>query len=324
MKTPREKLDTELATALAALPMSEGRLFDLRDIAGTRAAIDQMAAADASAAAADTAVTVEVIEAGVSPGHHVSIRFFRPATRHAALPVLLWFHGGGQVLGFAGQEDSYVKRICREVGCVVASVDYRLAPESPSPAAAEDGYLAYRWLHDEASRLGIDATRMGIAGPSGGACIAAATTLMIRDREAPPPTFVVLNYPMLDDRNETASSHEITDIGIWDRANNLLAWQAILGDQVGAADVSPYCAPARSKDLTGLPPTFISVAELDVFRDEGLTYATRLMESDVPTELHVYPGAFHAWDLFAPSSGLAVSFFQAWFGYMSRHFATKA
>ena len=320
MKTPRERLDPELAAALAALPMTDGNLFDLRDIAGTRGAIGLMAAADATAAAADTSVTVEVVQATRSTGPEVSIRLFRPAIRPAALPLLLWFHGGGQVLGFAAQEDSYLKRIAREVGCMVASVDYGLAPEARSPAAAEDGYLAYRWLRDEAAVLGIDASRIGIAGPSGGACIAAAVTLMIRDRLAPTPLFLALNYPMLDDRNESASSHEITDIGIWDRANNLLAWQAILGDQVGAADVSPYSAPARAKDLTGLPPTFISIAELDVFRDEGLAYATKLMAGGTPTELHVYPGAFHAWDLFAPESGLAKSFFQAWFGYMSRHF----
>jgi acetyl esterase/lipase len=320
MLTPRERLDPELAAALAALPMTEGRLFDLSDIAGTRAAICQMAAADAAAAIADTSVSVEVFDAVGSGGPNVSIRLFRPTVRPASLPALLWFHGGGQVLGFAGQEDTYLKRVCRVVGCMVASVDYRLAPEARSPAAAEDGYLAYQWLRRETSNLGIDASRIGLAGPSGGACIAAAMTLMIRDRGAPPPRFVALICPMLDDRNETASSHEITDIGIWDREANLLAWKAILGNQAGA-DVSPYAAPARSGDLTGLPPTFIAVAELDVLRDEGLAYATKLMASGVPTELHVYPGAFHTWAFFAPASGLATSFFHTWFSYLSRQFA---
>lgn len=239
------------------------------------------------------------------------------------MPVLLWFHGGGQVLGYAAQDDPTLKRLCLEVGCAAASVDYRLAPEAPAPAAAEDGLLAYRWLRSQAAALGFDGDRIAFAGQSGGGGIAAATALMIRDQGEPAPLFQALSYPMLDDRNSTASSHEITDIGIWDRATNILAWNSILADRAGTDDVPPYCAPARATDLTGLPPTFVAAAELDVFRDEDLSYATRLQAAGVPVELHLYPGAYHAWDLFAPEAALSAAYVHAWYGYLRRQFSTR-
>ena len=233
---------------------------------------------------------------------------------------MLWFHGGGQVLGFAAQEDAYLKRIAGEVGCMVISVDYHLAPEARAPAAAQDGFAAWRWLCREAKALGADPERLAIAGASGGGGIAAATALMIRDEGAPMPLFQSLNYPMIDDRNETPSAREISGLGVWDRENNLAAWKLILGDAFGSTDVSPYAAPARAAAVDGLPPTCIIVGELDVFRDEDVSYATRLLQSGIATELHVFPGAYHAWDLFAPDAGLTAAFFQTWFGYLQRAF----
>lgn len=320
-RSPRDRIDPELAQALALVPKTSAGIFDLSDIEGTRAAIHAMADA-APASAHDGDVAVEVHEVRRPDGSVLGVRVLRPVALSGPIPALVWFHGGGQVLGYAGQEDSYLEPIVAQVGCLVVSVDYRLAPEAPSPAAAEDAHLGYSWLRSEAAGLGIDPDRIGIAGASGGGCIAAALALMIRDRGTPPPLFQALNYPMLDDRNETASSHEITDIGVWDRPTNILAWKAILGDRVGRADVSPYSVPARADDLTGLPPTFIAIGELDLFRDEGLAYATNLMSAGVPVELHVYPGAYHAWDLFAPGSGLAATFTQAWFSYLARHLRT--
>ncbi|HLU73851.1 MAG TPA: alpha/beta hydrolase [Nonomuraea sp.] len=240
------------------------------------------------------------------------IPLLRPQKARGPLPVIMWFHGGGQVLGFAAQDAPWLKRLCAALGCAVAAVDYRLAPETPAPGAAEDGYTAYRWISDNASDLGLDPTRVGLAGQSGGGGIAAATALLVRDRGAATPLFQLLMYAMLDDRGTTDSSREITNIGIWDRSTNLLAWQAILGDRAGTADVTPYCAASRATDLTGLPPTFIGVGELDVFRDENLDYAARLRSCGVPVELHLYPGAYHAFDLFAPRSRLAESFRHTW------------
>lgn len=317
-----DRIDAELAEALKAIPMGPAGVFDLGDLEGTRAGVRAFAEAIASQIPDEPSVRVEQIEVPRADGSTLPIRLLRPTTQTGPLPVLIWFHGGGQVLGYAAQDDPTLKRLVLEVGCIAASVDYRLAPEAPAPAAAEDGLLAYRWLRDQAAVFGIDAGRVALAGQSGGAGIAAATALMIRDQGEPAPLFQALNYPMLDDRNATASSHQITDIGIWDRATNLLAWSSILGERAGTDDVSPYCAPARATDLAGLPPTFLAVGELDVFRDEDLDYATRLQAAGVPVELHLYPGAYHAWDLFAPEAALSAAYSQAWFGYLRRQFNT--
>ena len=315
-----DRIDPELADALAAVPKANGRIFDLGDLEGTRELIRQMAAQGAPAAAANTAVLVEEHEASRSGDAPVPLRLFRPTNARGALPAMLWFHGGGQVLGFAAQEDAYLKRVAGEVGCIVISVDYRLAPEARAPAAAQDGFAAWRWLCGMAEALGADPERLGIAGASGGGGVAAATALMIRDEGAPKPLFQSLNYPMIDDRNDTPSAREISGLGVWDGENNLAAWKLILGDAAGGPDVSPYAAPARTAAVHGLPPTCIIVGELDVFRDEDVAYATRLLQSGIATALHVFPGAYHAWDLFAPDAGLTAAFFQTWFGYLQRAF----
>jgi acetyl esterase/lipase len=322
-KNARERLDPELAEVLKAVPMTEAGVFDLRDLEGTRVGVRTFAEAIAAQIPDEPSVSVEEVQAPRSDGSTLAIRLLRPTGAAGPLPVLVWFHGGGQVLGYAAQDDPILKHLVLEVGCIVASVEYRLAPEAPAPAAAEDGLLAYRWLRSQATALGIDAARVALAGQSGGGGIAAATALMIRDQGEPAPLFQALSYPMLDDRNTTASSHEVTDIGIWDRATNILAWNLVLGDRAGADDVPPYSAPARATDLTGLPPTFIAAAELDVFRDEDLTYATRLQASGVPVELHLYPGAYHAWDLFAPEAAVSAAHVHAWYGYLRRQFGAR-
>jgi acetyl esterase/lipase len=314
-------MDHELAEALKAVPMMPNGVFDLTDLDATREAVRSLAESVADSVPDEPSVTVEEHLASRSGGPDVAIRLLRPTTAAGPLPVMLWFHGGGQVLGFAAQDDPWLKQLCSELGCAVASVDYRLAPETPAPGAAEDGFAAYRWIGQEADGLGLDGARIGIAGQSGGGGVAAATALLIRDRGGSTPLFQSLAYPMLDDRNETASSREITGIGVWDRATNILAWRAVLGDLAGADDVSPYAAPARAHDLGGLPPTFVAVGELDVFRDESLDYATRLRAEGVPVELHLYAGAFHAFDVFAPQSSFAATFRQTWHSFLARRFA---
>ncbi|MEK2492712.1 alpha/beta hydrolase [Kitasatospora purpeofusca] len=330
----RRLMDQELSLALDAVPMTPNGAFDLTDLATTRAAFRAQAESAADSSPANPSVTVEehlarrtgrtgradVPDSPDGLDVPVPVRLLRPTTAPGPLPVLLWFHGGGQVLGFAAQDEPWLSELAASLGCAVASVDYRLAPETPAPGAAEDGFTAYQWLCREAEALGLDATRIGIAGQSGGGGIAAATTLLVRDRGAAAPLFQSLTYPMLDDRNRTASSHEITDIGIWDRSTNLLAWQAILGDRAGTEDVCPYAAPARATDLAELPPTFITVGDLDCFRDEDLDYAARLRAQGVPVELHLYPGAYHAFDLIAPGSRLAAAFHRTWFDYLARQF----
>lgn len=320
--TARDTLDPELAAALALVPMGPHGVFDLTDIPGTREAVRALAEQVAGQTPDDPSVRVEEhLVPGTDRRPDIPLRVLRPTTDGPA-PGLLWFHGGGQVLGRAADDDGYLRPLCAAVGCVVIGVDYRLAPEAPSPSAAEDAVTAYTWVQEHAVDLGVDPARLGLAGASGGGGIVAAAALMIRDRRLPAPLFQALNYPMLDDRNETPSSREITDIGIWDRRTNLLAWKALLGDRVGTADVSAYSAPARAGSLAGVAPAFVAVGDHDAFRDEDLAYAQHMLRDEVPVELHLYPGAFHAFDLFAPTSAVAVSFTRTWYDYLARMFAS--
>lgn len=317
---PAERIDPELAAALAAIPKGPHGIFDVGDLAATRAAVRAQAEQLRASETPDPAIAIGTAEAPRPGGGAVPVRLLRPVGAEA-LPVLLWFHGGGQVIGSADQEDGFLERLCATVGCAALSIDYRLAPEWRAPAAAEDGCLAYLWLLDHARELGLDPSRVGLAGASGGGGVAAATALMLRDRGAPAPRLLSLSYPMLDDRNETPSSREITDVGVWDRRNNQLAWAAVLGDLAGGEDVTPWQAAGRAPDLSGLPPTFIAVGEVDVFRDEDVDFARRLIASGVPTELHVFAGAYHAWDVFAPDAELTSDFQRIWHGYMRRGLA---
>jgi acetyl esterase/lipase len=317
------RMDPELAEVLSAMPIGPAGVFDLGDLEGTRAAVRAMAESIAATIPDEPGVTADEIQVPRAEGPAVPVLLMRPQDTRGPLPVMMWFHGGGQVIGYAAQDAAWLKPLCAALHCAIVSVDYRLAPETPAPGAAEDGYAVYRWLIDDAADLGLDPTRVGLAGQSGGGGIAAGTALLIRDRGATTPAFQLLMYPMLDDRNETASSHEITDIGIWDRSTNLLAWQAILGDRAGTDDVTSVCAPGRASDLGGLPRTFIGVGELDLFRDESLDYAARLLAHGVPVELHLYPGAYHAFDLFAPQTQLAASFHQSMNNYLVRRLTRR-
>lgn len=321
MTDAKDRIDPELREALDAVPKGPNGVFDLTDIPATREAVRAFAGQVASRMPEVPDVVTEEYRTDVDAAHPVAVRLHRPADRSVPHPLLLWFHGGGQVLGYAEQDDPALKRLVARVGCAVAAVEYRLAPESPSPAGAEDGVAAYRWLRANAEGLGLDPARIGISGASGGGCLAAAAVLMMRDRQLPRPLFQGLLYPMLDDRNETASSREIADIGIWDRGTNVTAWRAILGNRAGGADVPSYCAPAREEDLSRLPPTFLAVGELDLFRDEGLHYALRARAAGTSTELHLFPDAYHAFDLFAPESRLAAALAGVWEAFLERQFA---
>ena len=231
----------------------------------------------------------------------IGLRIYRPVSKEGKLPGIYYIHGGGMVLGSVEGEDMVAAMLCETVNAVVVSVEYRLAPENPHPALVEDCYTGIVWTCNNANILGIEASRIAIYGGSAGGGLTLATSLMARDRGFPDICFQMPIYPMIDDRNETPSSNEITDVGIWDREANLEAWNWYLGGK--AADA--YAAPARAEDLSGLPPTFIDVGEVDLFRDEDIFFANRLLQSGVPTELHVYPGSYHASEIFAPEAELS-------------------
>ena len=204
-------------------------------------------------------------------------------------------------MGSIETENNKAAMLCETIQSIVVSVEYRLAPENPHPAPVQDCYKALVWMTKNATELGFDTDRLAIVGGSAGGGLAIATALMARDQEFPKLSFQMANYPMIDDRNETPSSKEITDVGIWDRKANIEAWDWYLGGK----NADEYAAPARAIDLSGLPPTFIDVGELDLFRDEDIEFAKRLLQAGVTTELHVYPGAYHASESFAPEAELS-------------------
>ncbi|MGP6205455.1 alpha/beta hydrolase [Microbacterium sp. F2] len=220
-------------------------------------------------------------------------------------PAVLLFHSGGMMFGdrFSGIDTAlgWVERL----GVTVVTVEYRLAPEHPHPVPFEDCYAALEWVAHSSRELGLDSRRLVVAGASAGGGLAAAAALAARDRGGPPLRGQLLDYPMLDDRGRTASTRAFDGVGVWDRVSNETGWAALLGESVRGPDVSPYAAPARATDLRELPPAFIDVGTAEIFRDEAVGYARGLWAAGVDVELHVWPGAFHACDIFAPHTRIA-------------------
>lgn len=235
------------------------------------------------------------------PSGDQKIRIYRPKKASKSHPGLVFIHGGGMILGSIEGEAATAQMLCAEANVVVVSVDYRKAPENPYPAGANDCYSASGWVFDHAKDLGIDPDNIGIYGGSAGGGLALAVVLMARDKKAFSFKYMMPIYPMIDDRNETSSTHEVTEVGIWDRAGNIEAWSLYLGGK----PADGYAAPARMEDLSGLPPAFIDVGEMDAFRDEDAAFALRLNQSGVPCEFRIYPGAYHASEVFAPEAELS-------------------
>lgn len=227
----------------------------------------------------------------------VGIRIYRPRDADGILPGIFHIHGGGFVAGSAlGLEGVHLPMAARLCCCIV-SVDYRLAPEAPFPAAIEDCYAALTWMVANSATLGVDPSRIGVMGESAGGGLAAALALLVRDRAEYTLAFQHLIYPMLDDRTCVAvDPHPHTGQFIWNADSNRFGWTSLLGHEPGKEGVSCYAAPARAPDLGGLPPTFIATGSLDLFLEEDIDYARRLSRAGVAVELHVYPGAFHAFN----------------------------
>ncbi len=293
-----DRVDPELLPGLRAMPAD---MLDLNDIPGTRARVETTFA-QLPPPNLHGVTTHDVRVPGPPDAPEVFVRITQPNPRPALLPALLWLHGGGFCLGDVAGEDGRVAEIVRQVQCVAVSVAYRLAPEHPFPAAIEDSYAALVWLAANSTELGIDPARIAIAGGSAGGGLTAGLALLTRDRGEITPCFQMPLYPMLDDRCYTPSSQRVFEPRVWNTPSNALAWRAYLGHEPGDVGVSPYAAPIRAPDLRGLPPAYIAVGELDLFLDEDISYAHRLLNSGVPTELHTYPGTFHAADIFAPDA----------------------
>ncbi|WP_200551652.1 alpha/beta hydrolase [Kosakonia sp. LAM2021] len=235
--------------------------------------------------------------AGVSGEPAVRVRVIAPTTRRANRMGILHLHGGGHLFGSPEQSLSLTRPTAARHDCVVVSVDYRLSPEIRFPGSLNDSYAALVWMAENAAQLGIDANNIGLMGDSAGAGVAAALALLARDRGGPTLAFQNLMFPMLDDRTVVETERNpVTGEFIWTRENNAFGWHALLGCEPGSVDVSPYAAPARADDLAGLPPTWIGVGTLDLFLDEDMAYAQRLMRAGVEVELNVWPGAYHGFN----------------------------
>ncbi|WP_338554381.1 alpha/beta hydrolase [Paenibacillus sp. KS-LC4] len=234
---------------------------------------------------------------GTAENSEVRLKLYEPRVKNQSLPGILYIHGGGYILGSADMMDVALQQMVSELECVIVSVDYRLAPEHPFPAPLEDCYAALKWFSENAEELGSDSSKIAVMGSSAGGGLTAALSLLARDRNGPSIMFQMLLYPMLDDRNITQSSNEITDNRVWNKAKSQLGWEMYLGNE---NPVSLYAAPARAVDLSGLPPTYACVGDLDPFRDETIHYVSRLTQAGVPTEFHLYPGCFHGSEEYFP------------------------
>ncbi|MFE4499662.1 alpha/beta hydrolase [Rhodococcus sp. NPDC056743] len=231
---------------------------------------------------------------------NVSLRVFRPDLPDNLSPGVLFIHGGGYLIGSAAMGDGMCRRIATQLGAVAASVEYRLAPQHRYPAPLEDCYTALLWL---AEQHDVDSSRIAVAGESAGGGLAAALTLLAKERGEVLPAFQVLSYPMLDDRTNTRTDFDESRFRVWSLRSNRYGWSAYLGSAM--TDVPPLAAPARYEDLTGLPPAWIGVGTNDLFYDEDVAYAKRLIDAGIPCTLFEVRGAYHGFDQIEARSGPA-------------------
>jgi acetyl esterase/lipase len=270
-------MDPELEAFIPLFPRA-----DLTDPVTARKGLAELAAA---VPAPDTA-DMEIEDRTVPADPEVAVRIYRP---HGAQGAIVWLHGGGWVMGDLDTEHPWAARLAAAAGAVVISVGYRLAPEHPFPAALDDAYAVLTWTAEHAAELGVDPGRIAVGGHSAGAGLAAAVALRARDQQGPPIRFQLLNEPGLDDRQETWSARHFTDTPWLTRDKLAASWRHYLG----SAPATPYAAPARAADLSGLPPAYLATAEFCPNRDEDITYALRMLQAGVSVELHQWPGTFH-------------------------------
>jgi acetyl esterase/lipase len=239
-------------------------------------------------------------EARADDGATVALRWY---AKEGSKPgsAVVYLHGGGMILSNIGLYDGTVARYVSASGVPMLSVEYRYAPEHPGLTPVEDSYVALRWLSDHGAELGVEPGRIAVMGDSAGGGIAAGLALLARDRGGPAIAQQILVYPMLDDRT-TVPDPELVPFAGWTYEDNLTGWSALLGEAVGGPDVSPYVAPARLSDAADLPPVYIDVGELDIFRNESIEFARRTTLAGVSTEIHVHAGVPHGWDVVAPEA----------------------
>jgi len=296
----RHLVDPQLLPLLDALPPLE---LTVQTLPAVRAA----AFTPPADPAAEKAVAVSVRKIpGPVGAPDLAVRIYTPRQGEGHLPCIFHIHGGGYVAGSAAALEPLHRKLAFDAECVIVSVDYRLAPETRFPGAIEDCYAALQWTSANADTLRVDSRHIGVMGESAGGGLAASLALLARDRGGPALAFQHLIYPMLDDRTGTRpTAHPYAGEFIWTATNNVFGWQSLLGVPPGTPEVSCYAAAARAANLSGLPRTYLATGALDLFIEDDLEYARRLIRAGVPVELHVYPGAYHGFDLFAPDAEVA-------------------
>lgn len=257
-------------------------------------------------------------------GSAIRVRIYRPQGAHGDLPVMLYLHGGGYIIGTPEEFATTIKKFIDASPCVVVAPDYRKSFAAPFPAAFDDCYATLRWAVDNAARFGGRSDRLIVGGHSAGGGLTAAVVQKATDTGDVSIAFQMPIYPMIDDRQTSASARD-NDAPVWDAAANRRGWGAYLR---GVVDVTAYAAAARAVDVSKLPPTITFVGDLDPFRDETQAYVDRLRAAGVPVTFTVVPGAFHGFEVLAPKTAIAARadafLFDAFRAHVAAHFGPRA
>ncbi len=288
----RHLVDPELLPLLEVMPPADLAAMDLNEL---------RVASNARYAFLGAPAIAPVVHTIAGPGGPLEVYLYDPAPGTAGRAALLYIHGGGMIMGSASVMQAGPAAMAQSLGIPVASVEYRLAPEHPFPAPQEDCLAALNWL---VSLPEVDADRVGVIGESAGGGLAASIALMARDLGGPKLAAQFLTYPMLDYRtggDDCAYNNPTTGEFIWTRGSNRYGWGALKGRYKPTDERKGWFSPSLAEDLSGLPPTWIGTGSLDLFYDEDLDYARRLVAAGVPVELHSYPGAIHAFNAIAGS-----------------------
>ncbi|HWH01515.1 MAG TPA: alpha/beta hydrolase, partial [Pilimelia sp.] len=296
--------DPEIAPVVEAVTGAGAPAFTPENLPGMRRAMAAMFPPAAEVVGDRPVTVVERTIPGPAGAPDLEITILSPRDLDAPVPGLYNIHGGGMMVGHRNMDNPRLVDLVLQLGVVAVNVEYRLAPEHPHPAPVEDCYAGLVWTARHAAELGVDPARIVVMGGSAGGGLAAGVALLARDRGGPALAGQLLLCPMIDDSNGTVSSHQYAGLGTWTREANLAGWSALLGDAAGTGTAAPYAAPSRATDLANLPHAFIEVGSAEPFRDEDVEYAMRIWASGGSAELHVWSGACHGFDIYAPRSEL--------------------